>query len=412
MTDILSATAAGVDLSQPKAAARAAILAADEVLVALSHDVHAHPEVRFTEHKAAGWAAELLERRGFGVERGVADLETAFVATYGSGPLVLGICAEYDALPSIGHACGHNVICASSVGAGLGLASVADELGLTVKVIGTPAEEGGGGKIIMLEAGVFDDVHAAMMTHPTPGDFDLLDMSNAMLASVQFEVEYRGRASHAAGGPHLGINALDAVTVAQTAIGVLRQQLPYGDLIHGIVTYGGDAANVIPERTVLSYYTRSWTLERAQQLEARVRRCFEAGALATGCELEIRPTSKMYSHLEADLDLTRFYGRNAAALGRQLLAIPAGARVGAGASTDMANISLALPAIHPGVGIANALGFPHHADFARSCDTPDADATLIHAASALAWTAIDAAAADDEVRARLLRRQRHVTAAS
>ncbi|WP_083473742.1 M20 family metallopeptidase [Frankia sp. R43] len=397
-------------LTLPKSAARAAIHAADTALLTLSHDLHANPETRFAERKAAGWATDLLERNGFSIEREAADLETAFVASYGTGPLVLGICAEYDALPAIGHACGHNVICASSVGAGLGLAAVADDLDITVRVIGTPAEEGGGGKIIMLDAGVFDDVHAAMMTHPAPGDFDIVDMTNTVLASVQFEVEYRGRASHAAGAPHLGINALDAATIAQTAIGVLRQQLPAGDLVHGIVTYGGEAPNIIPERTVLSYFVRSWTLERAHELEKKVRRCFEAGALATGCEMEVRPTSKTYSHMEADADLSRLYGRNVTALGRQAIEVPSDVRIGAGGSTDMANVSLALPAIHPGVGIANAIGFPHHSDFTRSCATADADATAIHAATALAWTAIDAAGTDD-IRDRLLRRERRISPA-
>jgi len=397
--------------AEHKEAARRTIDALAPALLDLSHTVHAHPELKFEEHQAACWASELTERHGFEVERGVAGLETAFVATYGTGELVLGICAEYDALPAIGHACGHNMICASSVGAGIGLAAVADQLGVTVKVLGTPAEEAGGGKILMLDAGVFDDVHAAMMTHPCPGDFDLLDMANAMLAAVQFDVEYRGKPAHAAASPHLGINALDAVTIAQTAIGVLRQQLPAGDLIHGIVVHGGDAANVIPERTLLSYYVRSANLERATALEARVRRCFEAGALATGCEMEIRPTSPMYSHLESDIDLTRAYGINAAALGRTVVELPPQMRMSAGASTDMANVSLALPAIHPGVGIAGAQGSPHQAEFAASCITPAADATVVHAAAAMAWTAIDAAG-DSDVRARLLRRERNVAVGS
>ena len=395
--------------SGTKAGARQTIDSAAAALLDLSHEVHAHPELRFEEHQAARWASEMVERHGFAVERGVAGLDTAFVATYGTGELVVGICAEYDALPAIGHACGHNMICASSIGAGLGLASVADQLDVTVKVLGTPAEEGGGGKILMLDAGVFDGVHAAMMTHPCPGDFDLVDMANAMLAAVQFDVEYRGKPAHAAAAPHLGVNALDAVTIAQTAIGVLRQQLPHGDLIHGIVVHGGDAPNVIPERTLLSYIVRSANLERARALEARVRRCFEAGALATGCEMEIRPTSPMYSHLESDVDLTNAYGANAAALGRTVIDLPPAMRMSAGASTDMANISLALPAIHPGVGIAGAQGSPHQAEFAASCITPAADATVIHAATALAWTAIDAAS-DTDVRARLLRRERKVAA--
>jgi amidohydrolase len=319
---------------------------------------------------------------------------------------VLAFCAEYDALPGIGHACGHNLICASSLGAGLGLAAVADDIGVTVKVIGTPAEEGGGGKVKLIDAGVYDGVHAALMAHPMPGEADLIDMGPVMLALAHLEIEYTGRAAHAAGMPHAGINALDAVTIAQTAIGLLRQQLRPGDLIHGIVRHGGDAANVIPDRTVLDYNLRSVTLGRVEELQERVSRCFAAGALATGCTLDIRSAAPSYAHLEADIDLTSLYGANSEKLGRNVFRLPG--RVGGGsASTDMGNVSLRLPAIHPGFGVPGAHGVPHHPDFAASCATSEADAALLHAATALAWTAIDAAL-DDDVRHRLLRGERRV----
>jgi amidohydrolase len=388
-----------------KDVARQAILGHEAALVALSHDIHAHPEVRFQERQASTWASAFLEERGFAVSRELGGLATAFDATVGTGDLVLALCAEYDALPEIGHACGHNLICASSIGAALGMAAVADELGLTVRVIGTPGEEGGGGKSLLLDAGAFDGVHAALMAHPSVGEADLLDMGPVMLASIHLEVTYTGRPAHAAAAPQDGINALDAAIVAQTAIGLLRQQLPSGDLVHGFVRHGGDAANIIPERTELEFLVRSATLERARVLEGRVRRCFEAGALATGCEMEMTMMAPDYSHLEADRDLSHFYGDNARALGRAVIELPPGGqRLGAG-STDMGNVSLAMPAIHPAFGIPGARAIPHHPDYAAACATPDADAALIHAATALAWTGIDAAA-DPEVRARLLHGER------
>src|SRR5688572_33064636 len=214
-----------------KAVARDAVLAADDRLVDLSHRIHAHPELAFDEVQSSAWCADVLDSAGLAVERGVCDLPTAFVATAGSGPLVLSICAEYDALPGIGHACGHNVIAASAVGAALALAPLADDLGITVKVMGTPAEEGGGGKILMLERGAFDGVHAAMMVHPAPTELDHMPC----LAVAHVDVHYTGKEAHASAFPELGINAADALTVAQTAIGLLRQHIPREARIHGIV---------------------------------------------------------------------------------------------------------------------------------------------------------------------------------
>jgi amidohydrolase len=390
-------------VSHKELAARAIDTAADR-LVGLSHDIHSHPELRFEEHRAAGWASALLEDLGFAVDRGIGGLDTAFQATAGDGELVVAMCAEYDALPEIGHACGHNLICASSIGAAVGLAAVARDLGVTVKVIGTPAEEGGGGKALLLEAGAFDGVHAALMAHPSPGGVDMVDMGPVTLASMSFEVEYTGRAAHAAGNPQDGINALDAAVIAQTAVGLLRQQLASGDLVHVVVRHGGDAANVIPERAVLAYVVRSETIERARILAGRVSRCFEAGALATGCEVEIRPQAPEYAHLEVDQVLSRLYADNVRALGRSPFAMPPGPRRGA-MSTDMANVSLALPAIHPSFGVPGATVAPHHRDFADACATPESDDTLVLVAKALAWTGVDAAT-DPETRARLLRGER------
>src|SRR5437016_4718197 len=311
-------------------------------LLDLSHTIHEHPELAFEEEQAAAWVGESLAAGGFDVERGSCDLPTALIATAGSGPMVVAVCAEYDALPGIGHACGHNVIAASAVGAGLALAPFADDLGITVKVIGTPAEEGGGGKIYMLERGAFDGVDAAMMVHPGPAE--LIQMP--CLAVSHFDVHYTGREAHASAFPAAGINAADALTVAQVGIGLLRQQFRSRsqDQAHGIVTKGGDAPNVIPAHTSAKYYVRAATLEDLETLEAKVRRCFEAGALATGTELEIVQQSPRYSEFVPHAGMQARYRGNAEALGRTFPESPGQVMM---ASTDMANVSLAVPSIHP-----------------------------------------------------------------
>ncbi|MGP3964137.1 amidohydrolase [Nonomuraea sp. 3N208] len=280
-------------------------------LVALSERLHAHPETAWEEHKAVRWVADALDEAGFEVRTGYLGLETAFHATAGSGPFRLGICAEYDALPGLGHACGHNLIAASSVGTAAALAPLANELGLTVEVYGTPAEEGGGGKIELLDRRAFAGLDLAMMAHPAP-----VDVAEARPFAVSHtHVSYRGKAAHAAAYPEQGVNAADAFTVAQVAIGLLRQQLPHTVRVHGVVTRGGEAPNAIPERTEGRWYVRAETLAELAEVEPKVRRCFEAGALATGCELELVPESKPYAEFRADEAALAAYRRNAVALG-------------------------------------------------------------------------------------------------
>ena len=362
-------------------------------LVDLSHTIHSHPEVAFEEERAAAWVGESLAAGGFDVESGVCDLPTALIATAGSGPMVVGVCAEYDALPGIGHACGHNVIAASAVGAGLALAPLADDLGITVKVIGTPAEEGGGGKIYMLERGAFDGVDAAMMVHPGPAE--LIQMP--CLAVSHFDVHYTGREAHASAFPEAGINAADALTVAQVGIGLLRQQFRSQDQVHGIVTKGGDAPNVIPTRTSAKYYVRAATLEDLKTLEARVRRCFEAGALATGTELEFDQRSPRYSEFVPHPGMQARYRHNAEALGRTFPEVPEKVMM---ASTDMANVSLAVPSIHPMLDIDSLPAVNHQPEFAAAAITPTADRAVRDGALAMAWTIIDLAT-DDALRSEL-----------
>src|SRR4051794_6122749 len=301
-----------------KAAAQDEVRKAEGALVELSHAVHGHPELAFEEERSSHWAADALAGGGFSVDAGICDLPTAFVATAGSGPLTLGICAEYDALPAIGHACGHNIICAAAVGAGLALLPLADDLGITVKVFGTPAEEGGGGKILMLERGVFDGVHAAMMVHPSPTEMPTMPC----LAVTHLDVHYHGKEAHASAWPEQGINAADALTVAQVGIGLLRQHIRHTDRIHGIVTHGGDAPNVVPGHTRGTFLVRSRNLAELADLEPKVRRCFEAGALATGCTHEIFPLSPPYSEFDHDTAIVAVYRRNAEELGRSFVDLP------------------------------------------------------------------------------------------
>ena len=379
-----------------KQAAKGGVQERADELVELSHRIHANPETCFEEEKASAWAAEALAAGGFDVEAGVAELPTAFAATAGSGPLTVAICAEYDALPGIGHACGHNVICAAAVGAGLALAPLADELGLTVKVMGTPAEEGGGGKILMLDRGAFDGVHAAMMVHPAPVEMDNMPC----LAVSHIDVHYTGKEAHASAFPELGINAADAITVAQVAVGLLRQHIDPMARIHGIVTNGGDAPNVVPAHTTSKWYIRARTLTELEQLEPRVHRCFEAGATATGCTLEIEEMSPKYSEMVDDLELRAIYRRNAEELGRVFPDLGAFAEKLA-ASTDMANVSLAIPSIHPVLGLGTGTVSNHQPEFAAFCATETADKAVLDGAAAMAWTCIDLSG-DEPLRRRLL----------
>ncbi len=355
-----------------------------DALRALSHTIHAHPELAFEEERSARWVAEALADGGFDVEAGVCNLPTAFVASAGTGPLVVAICAEYDALPGIGHACGHNIIAAAAVGAGVALGALADELGITVKIMGTPAEEGGGGKILMLERGAFEGVHAAMMVHPAPVEADRMHC----LAVAHLGISYTGKTAHASGYPDKGINAADALTVAQVGIGLLRQHMHPGDQVHGIVTHGGDAPNVIPAHTSAHYLVRSATLESLAEVEPRVRRCFEAGALATGAVMGIVALSPPYSELRTDEAMAAAWRANANELGRSF---PPPDQQMRGGSTDMGNISLAIPSIHPMLGIDSLPAVNHQAEFAAACITPTADRALRDGAIAMAWTALDLA---------------------
>ncbi|MBI3214167.1 MAG: M20 family metallopeptidase [Mycobacterium sp.] len=360
-------------------------------LVELSHAIHAEPELAFAEHRSAAKTRALVAERGFEITDNVAGLDTAFAASFGSGALVIGVCAEYDALPEIGHACGHNIIAASAVGAALALAEVADELDMTVMLLGTPAEEAGGGKALMLKAGVFDGIAASVMIHPGPVDI----AAARSLALSEVEVVYRGRESHAAVAPYLGINAGDAVTVAQVAIGLLRQQLAPGQMVHGIVTDGGSAPNVIPARTALRYYMRATEVAALHDLEGRVGDCFRAGALATRCEYTVTEASPMYEELRPDHWLAEIFRAEMIQLGRSPVPPELEASLPLG-STDMGNVTRAMPGIHPIVGVDAGGASVHQPAFAAAAASPSGDSAVIDGATMLARTVVRLAQTPDE----------------
>ncbi|MEJ6488153.1 M20 family metallopeptidase [Leucobacter sp. USCH14] len=362
----------------------------DADLIALSTRLHGDPELGWQEHRSSTAVAALLASHGFMVEQPYLGLDTAFRAALGdpeSAGFTVGFLAEYDALPGLGHACGHNLIAAMSAGAAMGLAAVADELGIAVEVIGTPAEEGGGGKIELLERGAFTELDFALMAHPAPVDV----VEARPFAVAHWHVQFDGVAAHAAAYPERGVNANDAFIIAQTAIALLRQQLPSGVRVHGVQTRGGEAPNAIPERTEGRWYVRAETMEQLLALESRVLRCFEAGALASGAKLTVTPESKRYAEMRTDAEALEIYRTNAVALGRNFDVPPEAATMNR-ASTDMGNVSAVVDAIHPYIGVGGTAS-NHQPAFADACVGPVAEQTLRDGATALAWTALDVARA-------------------
>jgi amidohydrolase len=374
-------------------------------LVELSHAIHAEPELAFAEHRSCAKAQALVAERGFEITARAGGLDTAFRADFGSGPLVVGVCAEYDALPEIGHACGHNIIAASAVGAALALAEVADDLGLRVALLGTPAEEAGGGKALLLQAGTFDDVAVAVMVHPGPADI----AAARSLALSEVTVHYRGKESHAAVAPYQGLNAADAVTVAQVAVGLLRQQLAPGQMTHGIVTDGGQAVNVIPGRAALQYAMRAFDSDSLRQLEGRMYACFAAGALAAGCEYELDSPAPPYAELRPDPWLAGVCRDEMRRLGRHPVApeVEAGLPMG---STDMGNVTQVLPGIHPVIGVDAGGATVHQRAFAAAAAGSSADRAVVDGAIMLARTVVQLAQCPGERDRVLAARERRASA--
>ncbi|MCO6501458.1 MAG: M20 family metallopeptidase [Acidimicrobiales bacterium] len=369
--------------------AREAFEAIENDLRDISRWMYENPEIAYEEHESSARLSSFLADHGFDVTHPAHGLDTAFEATVGStGPRVV-ICCEYDALPEVGHACGHNIIATAAVGAGVALAGLVDELGIRVTVLGTPAEEAGGGKVDLIDAGAFEDVAAAMMVHPTWKE-DVIDPQ--FLAIQSYVVEYHGQEAHAAGAPQQGINALDAFVQAYNNVATLRQQMLPTDRVHCVITHGGGAANVIPGYTRSEWMIRATTKERLDVLVEKVRACFEAAATATGCRLEINPDSHPYTDLRTNEIMASLYMENSAALGRPLKRFADLADKSTG-STDMGNVSQVVPAIHPGIHIDSEHS-NHHPGFAATTITASGERAIRDGALGMAWTIIDMATQD------------------
>jgi amidohydrolase len=352
-------------------------------LEGLSRRIHAHPELGYQEVKAAAWLAEFLDAQGFAVERGVAGVETAFRATLDGGPgPVIAILCEYDALPSIGHACGHNAIAAAGAGAGAALARVRGRLPRgRVVVIGTPAEEGGGGKVRLIRGGVFEPVDAAMMVH----GWDRWIGHQDLLGIVRVGFEFTGKAAHAAADPWEGVNALDAVIQTFNNVSMLRQQIRPDARIHGIVTNGGAAANIIPEAAAALFYVRAAQLDYMWQLHRRVIACAEGAAQATGSTLKVVEYENAYEPMQRNDALLGVFRANLAALGA-VESPEVRDRLG---SSDVGNVSQVIPAIQPLMRIAPD-GTPIHSRaFEAAAAAPLALEGILTAAKAMAMTTFD-----------------------
>lgn len=352
-------------------------------LIEISLTLHANPELAFEEYESARLLADRVEAEGFRVERGVAGLETAFVAE-SSGPLqgpVVALLAEYDALPDLGHACGHNIIGTAATGAALALRSLGERLPGTVKLIGTPAEEKGGGKAIMVERGVFDGVDAAMMIHPGSKAM----VARGSIASNALVFEFHGKSSHAAAAPDRGINALDACIQTFNAINALRQHLPSDVRIHGIITHGGSAVNIVPEFARAEFSVRAATSDASLQVVEQVMRCAEAGALAANARVDATH-QRHYAHRLPNPTLASLFAQNFTHLGEHVVDPEPNERKG---SSDMGNVSHLVPAIHPYVPIVDPGTGAHTPEFAAAAASERGHRALIRSAKALAMTAVD-----------------------
>ena len=354
-----------------------------DALLAASHEIHAHPELGFEEHEAHRVLTDLLADAGLAVTRGAYDLPTAFEATAGTqGPRIAVLC-EYDALPGIGHACGHNVIGTAGVGAGIAAAAVAEELGGTVVVLGTPAEEGGGGKVYLAERGAFASIDAALMVHPAGLDLAWF----GAIAIQQLEVTYQGRAAHAAAAPQAGRNALDAAVLGYVNVAALRQHIRPDERVHGIFTDAGKAPNVVPERAAASWYVRSPTVRGLEKLKARVLACLEAGASASGCTMEHTWLDPAYANMVDNGPMVERYRENLARTGRTL--VDPSSIDGIVGSTDMGNISHVVPSIHPMIQVSPPTVAIHTQDFVRFAGGEEGDRAVLDGAKAMAGTVVD-----------------------
>jgi amidohydrolase len=357
-------------------------------LLDASRFLHANPELAYEEFKAAERLTAILERHGFAVARGVAGLPTAFTGQAGSGSHRITFLAEYDALPGLGHACGHNIIGTASLGAALAVKAVLAPGAGEVLLVGCPAEEKGGGKIPLVEAGVFAGTGAAMLVHPS----NRTEMVKLALGMREMVVEYFGKATHAAASPDQGINALDAVVLAYTGIAALRQQVRSDARIHGVITHGGQAPNIIPDYAAARFYVRALDLAYLEELVPRVVRCFEAAAQATGCRVTVAFAGPTYQPYKPVYTLASLFQRNLESLGEGVDQGPVDRELG---STDVGNVSQVVPTIQPMLQISPREVTCHMTGFAEAAVSERGERALLLAAKAMAMTAVDLLAQPD-----------------
>jgi amidohydrolase len=363
-------------------------------LVAISRFLHQHPELAYEEREAARYLTAVLRGRGFDVLDGAGGLPTAFLAGVAGrpgGPTV-ALLAEYDALPGLGHACGHNLIAASSVGAALALQPLLPDLAGRVAVIGCPAEEKGGGKIALVKAGVFAGVDATLLVHPS----NRTELFKCALAMRALHVEFFGKSSHAAAAPHLGVNALDAALLSFTNVNALRQHLREDARIHGIITHGGQAPNIVPDYAAARFYVRALDLEYLHELQRRVVACFEAAAQATGAKAAIHEEGEEYHPMRLNRTLGQLFRANLERLDERVDQTPEDQELG---STDVGNVSQVVPTLQPTVALTDRPEVVcHTAAFAQAAGGPAGDRALLVAAKALAMTAYDLLTDPEHVR--------------
>ena len=372
-----------MDVAEIRSRIDADVARRGDTLLDVSHDIHAHPELNFEERHAHDALCAALADAGLDVEEHAFGLDTAFAARVGTEGPVIAVLCEYDALPEIGHACGHNVIAAAGLGAGLAAAALADELGGRLLILGTPAEEGGGGKVLMAREGAFDGVDAAMMIHPADGD--LLSMDT--IAIHQVEVSYSGQEAHAAAHPELGRNALDAAVLGYTNIAALRQHILPDERIHGIFTDGGQKPNIVPGHAAAIWYVRSPDLASLEPLKARVMACLSAGATAAACGMDHHWNDPPYADMIDNAAMLESFVAHAAAFGRVHTAPTS--RTHVVGSTDMGNVSYLVPSIHPMIRVAPKGVSIHTPEFTRYAGGAEGDAAVIDGARSMAATIVE-----------------------
>ena len=371
-----------MDIEKLKLKTKASVESQKQQLIQLSLNIHDNPELAFEEEKASAWLSSYFVDSGFHVERGIAGLATAFRATYGDESPRIALLAEYDALPKIGHGCGHNIIGVSAAGAAVASKATIDQLGGSIVVIGSPGEEGLGGKIDIVKAGAFREIDVAMLVHPNTKN---MPTEEALVCST-LDVEFFGRPAHAAGHPEKGINALDAMILAFTAINSLRQHIRGDARIHGIITDGGEAPNIVPAHSAAVFLVRSLDYDYLSELKDKVLNCFTGASVATGAKLGHKWRDRIYAPMKNNMTLAGLFRQNLESLGRHVEAFDPHFGLG---STDMGNVSQVVPSIHATIAIAPTEALIHTPEFAAAAASQAGHQGLLDAAKAMAMTVID-----------------------